>query len=120
MIDDRVSPRPELPLASQLACAVIALGAHERSFRHTVNVLYPNDEGGGYTEAMLGELLIDAGEAVIAAEPSARFDPMPEPPRERFIALVRSMSQALQDGAPKRPRLVKPAPGFDPKAGRVR
>lgn len=94
----------ELPLAKRLACAVIALGAFERKDGGgPFFVLYPNK-----ARAMFGELLIEVGEALLADEPQASYDPLAEAPRDRFLDLARDMAKELQAAAPTKPRLVKP------------
>lgn len=93
----------ELPLAKRLACAVLGLSAYERKLGTPMNVMYPDK-----TQAMMGELLIETGEALLAAEPQASYDPLADPPRERFLDLCRDMAKELAASAPARPRLVKP------------
>lgn len=102
-------PVPEFPLAKRLACAVIALGQWERVADKPCLVVLPRQEGQEKLEAvMLGELLLDAGEAILAAEPQAKYDPLLETPRERFLDLVRDAAKELQASATPRPRLVRP------------
>ena len=112
VIPFRHAPERELPLSKRLACAVIALGQHERQMGGPCLVALPlaNRLPGEVplTALMLGEILIDAGEELLSLEPSARLDPTLEPPRERFLNLVREVAKELESCATKKPRLVRP------------
>lgn len=100
------APVPDMPLARKLAFAVIALAQLERAIQGPVPVILP-----GQKAEALGELLIDAGEEVLAAEPQPIYDPLLLPARERFMNMVRTAAKDLQAMAPQRPRLVRPDGG---------
>jgi hypothetical protein len=127
MVGLRPMPSEEtLPLVKRIACAIIALGAHERQVGGPVLVVLPRPECplapgeedkrrgripglGTTTTEMLGELLIEAGESLVANEPRATYDPTLEAPRDRFLDAVRDAAKELQASVPHKPRLVTPA-----------